>query len=121
MAIVENVKFVLAKVKKIVIIFIKKNAKKRNLDFQLTKEEFYNLTSKPCHYCNHFQDYNGIDRIDSTKGYYLQNCVPCCEICNKMKLDYNVEQWFEKMKQILEYSGYSITHELKNSNLTIQN
>lgn len=30
---------------------------------------------------------NGIDRIDSTKGYIAGNVVPCCETCNVMKLD----------------------------------
>ena len=81
----------------------KKNAKRRNLDFQLTKEEFYDITSKPCHYCGNFQNYNGIDRIDSDKGYYFENCVPCCEVCNKMKLDYSVEFWIKHIKQIINY------------------
>ena len=81
----------------------KKNAKRRNLDFQLTKEEFYNITSQPCHYCGNFQNYNGIDRIDSTKGYYLQNCVPCCDICNKMKLNYSIDFWINHIEQILNY------------------
>lgn len=81
----------------------KKSAKRRNLDFQLTKEEFYNITSQPCHYCGNFQNYNGVDRIDSSEGYYYQNCVPCCEICNKMKLDYSIEFWINHMKQIINY------------------
>ena len=81
----------------------KKNAKRRQLDFQLTKEEFYNITSQPCQYCGNLQKYSGIDRIDSIKGYYFQNCVPCCEICNKMKLDYSTEFWMNHMKQIINY------------------
>ena len=56
----------------------KKNAKKRNLAFNITKEEFYALTKQPCKYCGDLQDYNGIDRVDSTLGYYIDNCVPCC-------------------------------------------
>lgn len=81
----------------------KKNARRRNLNFQLTKEEFYNITSQPCYYCGNFQNYNGIDRIDPNKGYYFQNCVPCCEICNKMKLDYSIEFWMNHIKQIINY------------------
>lgn len=102
-------------------------AKARNMLFALSKKEFEEITSKPCFYCGEYSGeylgykYSGVDRIDSTAGYTFDNVIPCCTMCNKMKLDYNVEQWFEKMKQILEYSGYSITHELKNSNLTIQN
>ena len=81
----------------------KKNAKKRNIDFQLTKEEFYNITSQPCHYCGNLQSYNGIDRIDSNGSYIIANCVPCCEICNKMKLNYSVDFWIQHMQQILNY------------------
>ena len=35
---------------------------------------------------------NGIDRIDNNKGYTKENCVPCCDICNRIKMDlpYNV-------------------------------
>lgn len=82
----------------------KKNAKKRNLSFDLTKEQFYNLTTQPCNYCGEFiKEYNGIDRINSSIGYTLDNCVSCCEICNKMKLDYNIDFWLEHMNKILKF------------------
>ena len=42
----------------------KKNAKRRNLEFDLSKEEFYSITEKPCQYCGQFSNYSGIDRID---------------------------------------------------------
>jgi hypothetical protein len=29
--------------------------------------------------------YNGIDRIDNTKGYTSGNCLACCIRCNKLK------------------------------------
>jgi hypothetical protein len=29
--------------------------------------------------------FNGIDRVDNTKGYTLENCVPCCTRCNLAK------------------------------------
>lgn len=34
---------------------------------------------------------NGIDRKDSGRGYYQENCLPCCKICNVMKstMSYN--------------------------------
>jgi hypothetical protein len=31
---------------------------------------------------------NGIDRIDSQRGYTLDNCVPCCHIHNTLKRDH---------------------------------
>lgn len=80
----------------------KQNAKRRNIDFCLTKEQFYNLTQQPCYYCNDLLDYNGIDRIDSNQGYLIENCVPCCQYCNKMKLNYSLDFWIEHMKKILE-------------------
>lgn len=83
----------------------KKNAIKRNIDFQLTKEDFYTITSQPCYYCGDLKNYNGIDRIESNKGYYKNNCVPCCEYCNKMKLDYSIDFWLNHMKKILSYYG----------------
>ena len=83
----------------------KKNAKKRNLIFELSKEEFYELTSKPCYYCGDLHNYNGIDRIDSNEGYVLDNCISCCEYCNKMKLDYSAEFWIQHIKKIIKFCG----------------
>lgn len=81
----------------------KKNAKKRELIFELSKEDFYNLTSMPCEYCGDLEDYNGIDRINSSYGYTVENCVPCCAMCNKMKLDYNISDWIKHIKKIANY------------------
>ena len=41
---------------------------------------------------------NGIDRINSDKGYTIDNCVPCCAQCNHMKLDYTTEEFLTKIK-----------------------
>lgn len=61
------------------------------------------MTSQPCYYCGDVKNYNGIDRVDSSKGYILNNCVPCCEICNKMKLNYTVDSWILHMKKVIEH------------------
>lgn len=77
----------------------KRNAKKRNLYFDLTKEQFRTLTAQACTYCGEvpnrerlYSRYfyggfvgNGIDRVDSLKGYTIENCVSCCFTCNRMK------------------------------------
>lgn len=39
--------------------------------------------------------YNGIDRVDSSKGYPLDNCVTCCYICNRAKSDMSIEEWIK--------------------------
>ncbi len=83
----------------------KKNAKKRGLNFNITKEEFYYLTSQECYYCGDLNEYNGIDRINSDLDYSMENCVPCCEYCNKMKLNYSIDFWLNHMRKILNYYG----------------
>lgn len=83
----------------------KKNAKKRKIEFNLSKEDFYSITTLPCYYCGNDQSYSGIDRIDSSLGYQLSNCVPCCEVCNKMKLNYSTDFWINHMKRILQHYG----------------
>lgn len=87
-------------------------AKKRNLEFELTRDEFEAITSMPCHYCGEYSSeylgkkYSGVDRINSLIGYTHNNVVPCCTMCNRMKLDYTTSDWLSKMAQILKHMGY---------------
>lgn len=59
---------------------------------------------------------NGIDRIDNSKGYLTNNCVPCCSDCNGAKTDMSLYAWLsyverfqsgftERMLDKLEKSG----------------
>lgn len=91
----------------------KRNAKNRNLNFELSKEDFINITSQKCYYCGSFssvsptgEQYNGIDRINSSKGYYKDNIVPCCSICNKMKLDLSQQDFLYQIKKIIEFQEW---------------
>lgn len=98
-------------------------AKTRKLEFTLTIQETVELLKGNCHYCNAipsnyynvrkfnrinrknniqyvFHDnenhailYNGIDRIDNSKGYILNNVVSCCTHCNTAKLNYNISDF----------------------------
>lgn len=73
----------------------KNGAKSRNLLFNLSREEFDNLISKNCYYCGDIPSLriinncslicNGIDRVDNSLGYFQDNCVSACKICNVMK------------------------------------
>jgi len=69
----------------------KSKAKHRNLVFDLTVDEFNEITSKPCHFCGD-KEKIGIDRKQNNIGYTLENSLPCCYVCNwsKRDLDYNV-------------------------------
>ncbi len=76
-------------------------AKKTNLEFLLTEEQFLSFWEKPCHYCGEKINGIGIDRIDNSKGYSIENCVPCCIDCNKMKMTKTVEQFLRKCEIIV--------------------
>ena len=92
----------------------------RGLEFSLLKEEHTNIIQQNCYYCGSPPKlgqrvgkyksmvgvpvvYNGVDRINSDIGYIIDNCVPCCDICNKMKMQYSVEQFMNKVLEIYEH------------------
>jgi 5-methylcytosine-specific restriction endonuclease McrA len=73
------------------------NARKRNLEFALSRQQFLTLVTTDCHYCGEpphavkKRTYigtfavNGIDRVDNAHGYVVGNVVSCCPQCNKAK------------------------------------
>lgn len=78
----------------------KSAARKFNREFSLSLDDVVSITSNKCYYCgidplksvlSHSKKYNGdflhngIDRKDSSIGYTLDNCLPCCWKCNRMK------------------------------------
>jgi hypothetical protein len=83
------------------------SAKKRGLNFDIDLEYFSENVIKSCHYCGDFLTsvkksqsktggdfyYTGIDRVDSSKGYSEDNCVPCCKTCNIMKWELSTENF----------------------------
>lgn len=74
----------------------KKAAKKKNMPFELSDNDFLNIVKSNCYYCNkepkinHSRDrrdkreyfYNGVDRKNNKLGYLKDNSVPCCTDCN---------------------------------------
>ena len=81
-----------------VFLAYKNGAKKRNLNFSIDFSQFSALTKENCVYCGTepksvwknsagSSQYiaNGVDRVNSSIGYELTNCVSCCKICNYMK------------------------------------
>jgi len=81
------------------------SAESRRLEFPLTKEEFIVIVSLPCYYCGIIQPkgFNGIDRLDSTIGYSLDNCKSCCEMCNMMKGTTGQNVFIQRVEHILTY------------------
>lgn len=88
-------------------------AESRHLSFELTQDQFRHLISLDCFYCgtppnrvkkmtgsNGGYVYNGLDRIDPSKGYIEGNVVPCCSACNlaKHKMSYvEFKEWIRKL------------------------
>jgi hypothetical protein len=91
-------------VQKAVLNNYKRGAKTRNLEFTLTDEEVLNYFKGTCYYCGCLPEstferkgaygsftYNGIDRVDNSKGYHAFNCVTCCKSCNYFKSSFSKE------------------------------
>ncbi len=89
------------------------SARIRGLEFNLPKDAFERLILKNCHYCgappsNLYKSrygngdcaYNGIDRLDNSKGYTLKNIVPCCKTCNIAKRDSTIDEFMAWIRRI---------------------
>lgn len=97
----------------------KRSAVRRKHAFTFTEEEFREIVSKNCFYCNveplqkasnwdkHMTRgefyFNGIDRLNNDLGYTVGNCVPCCKICNFLKKELSYAEFLLAIKRIYEY------------------
>ena len=104
----------------------KKDAMKRAFVFDLTFEQFMDLTSRNCIYCNIGPSkvslcrsgytekgkahstyiYNGLDRVDSSKGYLLDNLVTCCKDCNIAKGTKSVEEFLAWVQRLAAHQNF---------------
>lgn len=95
-------------------------AKSRNKEFNLTFDDFKILILNNCNYCGIEPKqkvvgyintkgestpllYNGIDRVDNTKGYILDNVVTCCGNCNIMKMACSLEEFKNNIIRIYNH------------------
>lgn len=76
----------------------RESARKRGHEFSLSITLFEKLISRACHYCR--GKGGGVDRVNNTLGYVPQNCLPCCEVCNRMKRDQTFQEFIAKCKAI---------------------
>lgn len=74
----------------------------RGLPMDLSFDEYVALTSADCCYCHGPLPKSGygLDRKNSSLGYSIENCVPCCKTCNRIRGedDISYEEMFEVMK-----------------------
>lgn len=102
----------------------KSSAVKRNYPFELTYDEFVSLVQQDCYYCgtppkqrhnarvhsNYWPvHYNGVDRVDNTKGYVTGNTVPCCGTCNRAKGKMSVEEFLDWAARLASYQQINKT------------
>lgn len=92
------------------------SADSRNLDFNLSFDEFKKIVKSNCFYCNvepkqvsksksSSITYNGIDRVDNEKGYTSSNVVACCGFCNVAKNNLSIEEFKMKIEKIYKNLG----------------
>jgi hypothetical protein len=92
----------------------------------LTFEEFYKLTQLECHHCganphqiylvkNATDDdktsqfiYNGLDRVDISRGYDKDNVVPCCGTCNFMRHKLSLSDFYMHITKIVKHRGWDL-------------
>lgn len=90
----------------------KANARKRGIAFEMPEDIFKKMVVENCFYCgagrlskmtglrhNGECFYTGIDRIDSSYGYTVKNCVSCCKICNSAKNDMTQKEFVEWIRR----------------------
>lgn len=93
-----------------------RTAKKRGYTFTLSQKDFKIITQKSCYYCGTLPKqgkrgrysygtyfYNGIDRIDNSKGYEPDNIVPCCGVCNNMKHAQSQDSFLTQISKIYKH------------------
>ena len=106
------------------------SAKHRDISFSIDINSFIEICSQNCWYCgsepkkfnkwnepnirkkgrlftdSEREEYtilaNGIDRINSTIGYWEPNIRPCCKNCNRAKMDLTEENFLNLIQKIYE-------------------
>lgn len=95
-------------------------AKTRNLEFNLSIDEFKRIIHSNCVYCgiepknrtltrNKLKltiKVNGIDRKDNNKGYTKENSLACCEDCNRAKRNLTYEYFLSYINRLMKYNVF---------------
>lgn len=92
-------------------------AKRRNIEFKLTKKQIKEFLFKNCYYCGREPRnkaklgrikvkeilYHGIDRVNNDMGYVVENCVTACRMCNIAKNNYSLQEFQNWIKDLTNY------------------
>lgn len=84
-------------------------AMNRGLNFDIDEATGIRLLQTTCTYCtqsNPSRNHGGLDRVNNDRGYSIDNVVPCCKICNRMKNCQDVNTFFNCTEHILVFNEY---------------
>jgi len=79
----------------------KSSARKRDIEFLLTQKQYETFKDKQCFYCGDTIKGVRLDRVDNDLGYIMENIVPCCKICNYMKMALSYGEFIDHIGKIL--------------------
>ncbi|MEK6878959.1 MAG: hypothetical protein AABY22_05090 [Nanoarchaeota archaeon] len=69
------------------------------IDFEFAKKLFFS----DCYFCSAKPNpVNGIDRLNNDLDYIKDNCVSCCIRCNRVKMNYSVEETLFHLQKMVE-------------------
>lgn len=109
------------------IIKLKAASRKNGIHFEIEEPILYKLIKSNCIYCNEipknnftikhksgnlFFTYQGLDRIDSSKTYTLDNVVPCCKRCNKAKGEDSLESFLTWLNRFNNFESSTVIEKL---------
>ena len=105
---------------------LKRRDKNKGFSDTISLEVFSRLSKSSCKYCglehskeiedrlneskkqkrlsDHVLKCNGIDRVDSSKGYTLENSVSCCKYCNTAKNTMAESDFYNWIKRVYEFN-----------------
>ena len=82
---------------------LRHQAKSKGKSFNITFEQFLLFFEKSCYYCGDKVESAGLDRIDSSTGYSIENVVRACRKCNVAKGQMSIKEFLEHCKKIINY------------------
>jgi hypothetical protein len=85
----------------------KHQAKRRELVWEISYELFCCLINSRCSYCHQLTPEStgsGLDRVDNEKGYSVENVIPCCGMCNRLRgVNFTVEETRVMVSALLKF------------------
>lgn len=105
---------------------LKRRNKLKGFSDVISLDEFCTISKSPCKYCgleyskeiedrvneskkqkrlsDHVLKCNGVDRVDSSKGYTVENSVACCKYCNIAKNTMTESEFYAWIKRVYEFN-----------------